>query len=268
MMHATPYPDQFFKPLSLRGNSKYSLQNNRVLIEIDEIANLAEPGLLSGTLALELWALPEVYQGNNFNGFALASTTIGELKSQHSLLNCQYDLIFNEPPQGSWNLVLMLREWDGQAYVTRDYVNFALPFYQAPKQSVVLEGKSSKVIHLAFSGAQTELESKPAKKSNVKMAAKAEAQILHGSAPEEKNITKKNASAKIKAVAAQKLKGPELLVRINRASKAELAAIKGIHEKLADDIVSSQPFADLKTLQSVKGLGKKKLEVLSQSLIK
>lgn len=271
MMHAQETPQQILNSLTLKGNVKYSIQEQRVLIEIDEISNQAEAGLLSGTLALELWALPAPYQGSGFSGFALASTTIGELKSQHSLFNCQYDLIFNEPPEGNWHLVLMLREWNGQGYVTCDYVNFVLPYYQAPKPLTVSEIKPSKVIHLAFdSGTQNTVESKPAQAGKVKLAGKAKKQILHDAAPAEKDTLKKSASAKAKtkAGATQKLKGPELLVKINRASKAELAAIKGIHSKLAEDIVSSQPFADLKTLQSVKGLGKKKLEALTQSLIK
>ena len=271
MMHAQTYPEQNEETLSLKGNVKYSLQERRVLIEIDEISNQCGPGLLSGTLALELWALPAPYQGRGFSGFAVASTSIGELKSQHSLFNCRYDLIFNTPPEGSWYLVLMLREWDGQGYVTRDYVNFALPFLQAPKEIELTETSTPKVIHLAFdAGSQNEMENKASDTAKVKVTGKLEKQLLHRAAPIEKTALKKSASAqnKAKTSASQKLKGPELLVRVNGASKAELAAIKGIHARLAEEIVSAQPFADLKTLQGVKGLGKKKLEALSQSLIK
>lgn len=270
MMHAHTNPEHAFNTLSLKGSVKYTLQDQRVLIEIDEISNHANPGLLSGTLALELWALPTAYQGNDFSGFNLAATTIGELKSQHSLFDCHYDLIFREPPEGSWNLVLMLREWDGQAYMTRDYVNFALPYQQASKQIELPESKQSKVIHLAFDAATlNEAGIKSSTSSKDKLTGNVAKQLPHTS-PEAKPALQKSVSkrAKPKTSTLQNQKGPELLVRINRASKTELAAIKGIYTRLADDIVSSQPFADLKTLQKVKGLGKKKLEALTQSLIK
>ena len=96
--------------LQLNGRCGFNIQNDRVSINIDSIANQRDNTNLSGTLAIELWALKQPYQGEHFEGVALAGTTIGEIQGQHFIPNCQYDLMFREPPAGNWHLALMLRE--------------------------------------------------------------------------------------------------------------------------------------------------------------
>lgn len=276
MNHAYTSPELFTNQLFLKGAIKYAIRQDRVLIEIDEISNQAEPGILSGTLAIELWALPGSYQGGGFNGSCLAATTIGEINSQHSIFNGHYDLIFRAPPEGTWNLVLMLREWDGQAYVTRDYVNFAHTYYQAPATlhnlESKLESKKAKVLHLAFE-ASPKVEAPSAELKKTAPEHVAEQQVLHpvvtettpALTPKSKAINAKKPAMKTKAI---KNQDAGFLARLNRATQSELSAIKGIPKPLSEHLVAGQPFADLKTLKQVKGLGPKKLELLKQALVK
>lgn len=115
--------------LTLGANSGYTINEDRIEITIDEIKNNRDINNISGSLAIELWALKDAYDGNSFaNSHCMASTTIGEIQGQHFLENCNYDLILNTAPAGKWNLSLMLREYNGQDYVTVDYRNFEVPY--------------------------------------------------------------------------------------------------------------------------------------------
>ena len=157
--------------LALNGVSAYSINQGRVQINIDQIINNRSGGNISGTLSVELWALPQAYQGQGFNGVALAATQIGELLDQHYLSQCQYDLLFGEPPAGSWTLCLMLREWDGSGYVTRDYINFNVPYIVEAVASSrpnvrLVRDDTNNVINVAFTDAASENQKtdKPAAK--------------------------------------------------------------------------------------------------------
>jgi hypothetical protein len=87
-------------PLTLTDHCGYTIENDRIVITIAEIANRRDPGDLSGTLAIELWALAQPYAGGAFTGTPLCGTSIGELRGRHVLTNCRYDLIFQAPPAG------------------------------------------------------------------------------------------------------------------------------------------------------------------------
>ncbi len=136
--------------IALIGNCGYKIENDRVIVDVAKIANQRSVGDLSGTLAIELWALKQAYDGTDFSGVPLAATTIGEIAGQHYIDNCRYDLVFQEPEKGSWQLTLMLREWTETGYVTRDYVNFALPYLVAATPAVTRDS-SANVINVRFS---------------------------------------------------------------------------------------------------------------------
>jgi len=114
-------------PLTLE-QCAYSIENGRVTISIRRIASHRDSRDVSGTLSVELWALEGPYSGGDFGGIPLAATSIGEMLGQHFLTDCRYDLVFQQPPDGTWHLTLMLREWTAAGYITRDYVSFAPPF--------------------------------------------------------------------------------------------------------------------------------------------
>jgi hypothetical protein len=122
-------------PLTLE-QCAYSIENGRVTISIGRIASHRDSRDISGTLSVELWALDGSYSGRDFGGIPLAGTTIGEMLGQHFLTDCRYDLVFKQPPDGTWHLTLMLREWTAAGYITRDYVNFA-PTYVVGTGSVM-----------------------------------------------------------------------------------------------------------------------------------
>ena len=103
------------------------VEAGRVVAEAGRIHNPRSPDNISGTLALELWALPEPYAGGAFTGHALAAATLGSLAGGASWQDCVYELELTPPPAGTYTLTLMLREWNGDGYVTRDHVNFASP---------------------------------------------------------------------------------------------------------------------------------------------
>jgi competence ComEA-like helix-hairpin-helix protein len=262
--------------LALVGNCGYQIQDNRIVINIDEIASRRDLGDLSGTLSIELWALKQPYQGGEFSGTSLAGTQIGEMLGQHYLANCQYDLLLQEPPAGSWYLTLMLREWTDAGFVTRDFVNFALP-YEVSGKATVVRSETDNVINVSFAGSE-----KPAAKivaeqpqpAEAKPAApkteqpKAQAPVAETAATSEQKAKVAAPKAKqskpqvpaMPAAAAKQVK-PSVSgkVALNKASRKEIASIKGISRKLAEDIVSARPFKSLDDLLKVKGMGPKLL---------
>lgn len=121
--HNYPSRDLFVHPC-LKGPVEYQCPDaQRLVVQIGRIENPREPENLSGTLALELWALPESYAGGAFAGHALAAVTLGSLSGGETWQDCSYELEMKAPPPGTYALVLMLREWVGGGYVTRDHVN-------------------------------------------------------------------------------------------------------------------------------------------------
>ncbi len=117
------------KELTLGINCGYIINQNEIQINIDQINNNRNAGNISGSLSIELWALPEIYNGENIlNSHCICRTTISEIYGEHFLQNCQYNLNFDNPPAGSWNLCLMLKEYNGEYYETVDYCNFNVPY--------------------------------------------------------------------------------------------------------------------------------------------
>jgi hypothetical protein len=119
-----PRRDVFLNP-RLDGLVGYRcMDDGRLVVEVERIQNPRDPNNTSGTLSLELWALAEPYVVGDFAGYALAGVTLGTLAGGASWQDRAYDLEISPPPAGSYTLVLMLREWTGNCYVTRDHSNF------------------------------------------------------------------------------------------------------------------------------------------------
>lgn len=125
-------------PLALSGQCAYVVDGSRVLLTIEQIANNRTADNLSGTLAIELWALEQPYTGELFTGMPLAATTIGEVRGAHALNHCRYDLIFTAPTEGRWYVTLMLREWEDGAFITRDWRTLEMPAVVAEETPVVV----------------------------------------------------------------------------------------------------------------------------------
>ena len=123
--HNYPNRDLFLHPRLKGAVGYHSVDARRLFVEIEQVENPREPANLSGTLALELWALPEPYTDGAFAGHALAVVTLGSLSGGENWQYCSYVLEMNPPPPGTYALVLMLREWVGNGYHTRDHSNLA-----------------------------------------------------------------------------------------------------------------------------------------------
>lgn len=122
--HNYPDRDVFLHPC-LDGLVGYRfVDEGRLLVNVGCIRNPRDPNNQSGTLSLELWALPEPYVTGDFAGHALGGVTLGSLAGGANWNDCAYDLGITPPPAGAYTLVMMLREWVGNGYVTRDHCNF------------------------------------------------------------------------------------------------------------------------------------------------
>ena len=277
--------------LTIDGNVGYFIDNDRVIINIDGIRSDRAEGNVSGTLSLELWALNTPYAGQDFEGQALAGTQIGEMLGQHYLAGCEYDLIFNAPGAGHWALCLMLREWNGENYETRDYRNFDVPFVVEADLRLVETEQNDEVsdtnvvdINSKRDAEALNKEAKTATKSEpVKAQPKAETAVkkdVKKSEPVAKTSVVKKPSAKkapvkksatVKKSETKKLetkKAAEKMepVSVNKASAAELAAVKGLSTKQAEAIVAARPYKSINDVVKAKGMGAKLLEKVRGSL--
>jgi hypothetical protein len=81
-------------------------------------------GSTSGTLALQLWATSTVYTGGSLFGYKLVESTIGTLQGGFYIDNIVRSGTIASVPSGNYNIVFVLAEWNGTAYVTVDYGNF------------------------------------------------------------------------------------------------------------------------------------------------
>lgn len=220
--------------LSLGSNCGYTINEKQIQINIDKIYNNREISNISGSLSVELWALAEVYNGKYFsNAYCMANIMIGEISGQHFLENCQYNLPFTNPPSGTWQLCLMLREYNGEAYETIDYCNFNIPYFV--DNIIAIEPKCINELEI-YKSNDEKIEKKITKTS-----------------------TKKTASKDSKVVEK---------IDLNTAKEEEITKIKGISWKLASLIFSSRPFKSSDDLMKIKGIGKKLLDtILEQAKI-
>jgi competence ComEA-like helix-hairpin-helix protein len=228
---------EFVQP-RMGGNVGYRVDGSRVQIQAGRVENPRVAGSSSGTLSLELWALPAPFTGGRFQGHHLAGVEIGSIDGQYELVLQPIDLAFTPPPAGAWQIVLMLREWTSSGFVTRDFANFPQSFVSAP------------VVEKSPAPAPTPVVAKPATVDAPKASAPTPAP------------TPAPAPAPAKALANGAAKG----VSVNSARVEELAAIQGLTRKLAEAIVKKRPFVSLDGLREVKGLGEKTLVKIRSSL--
>lgn len=248
---------------ALNGHCAYRIEGDRVHLSVGEIANQRAQGDVSGTLSVELWALKRPYDGQSFEGVALAGTQIGEVLGQHYLSQCHYDLCFQSPPPGTWYVTLMLREWNGQAFETCDHVAFPLPHVVNWTPTLVVGQPAPEV------AAPARVESTLKAKAPVTKAAPKTAEPVAKAAPKAAEPTTKAPQGKL-AVPAQATKADVEaqagIVSLNRASASEIGAIKGMSDKLARAIVAARPFRKLDDVLEVKGMGAKLLDKIRKHI--
>ncbi|WP_205421450.1 helix-hairpin-helix domain-containing protein [Dechloromonas sp. HYN0024] len=223
----------------LLGDVRCTLADGAARLTIEAIANPRGEDNLSGTLALEVWALDTPYAGGAWVGSPVASVVVGILGGGNQWTDCQYDVPAALPADGA-ALTVMLREWTPAGYVTRDYRNIAaLPAKAKPTAKAKAAGKPKVA-------AKPKAAAKP-------VAAKAPK-------PEAKPVAAKSA-----AKAASKpdsIKVAAKPVSINKASEDDLAALKGLSREVARAIVAARPYAAIEDVCKAKGMGAKTLEKL------
>jgi hypothetical protein len=237
----------------LLGNISYQSGNETLQLNVDAIENPRDAGNLSGTLSLELWALPTSYDGGLFHGTPLASIIIGHLAGQQTWQGLAYELTYAAPAAGRWQIVLMLREWVGNGYTTRDYYNFPQPLVIATP----LPDEPTEPTIVAASAPET-----PVLKAEPPIAAKPKPAQRHATPP-------LPAKTQVKAHGKFTPKAPRRIVSgvsVNAAPADELALVKGITKTAVDAIIAGRPYTTLDQLTKVKGVGTKTLAKIRASL--
>jgi DNA uptake protein ComE-like DNA-binding protein len=225
------YPEaaRFAQP-RLQGTVCCSFVAEQITLDIDRIENPRAADNVSGTLALELWALDVPYAGGAWAGVPVASLVLGSLNGQDEWAGCRFTAHAGPLPAAGY-LTLMLREWTPAGYVTRDFRELSRPSAEAAAPE-------------AAAKADTE-EAKPAAK-------KAKAG--------NKKESKAKVEAKVEAKPAKEKTAKASGVSVNTASEAELTAVKGISDAVARAIIAARPYASLDELVRAKGMGAKLLE--------
>ncbi|MCL2448772.1 MAG: DUF2934 domain-containing protein [Polyangiaceae bacterium] len=116
------------------GTVGYSLEGDSVLLTVDGVCNPRPEESLSGSMALELWALANPLSNDSLDGVLLARAEVGQVSGQRSLGPLGYRVHLGSPPPGQWWLALLLREWTATGLVTRDSRTFEVPF-DSPRAS-------------------------------------------------------------------------------------------------------------------------------------
>jgi hypothetical protein len=124
------YPErQRFVTPYLDGRVGYHVDGDQVLITAAAIGSPRDADNLSGSLGLELRAVPFADVAERHEGHLLARVDLGRLHGQGALSNIAERVPFASPPVGRWKMMLTLREWAGAAGdVTRDHAVFAVPY--------------------------------------------------------------------------------------------------------------------------------------------
>mgnify|MGYP002136525678 CR=1 FL=1 len=108
---------QFLLP-RMSGKITCDIQQEAAEVRIDAIENPRASTNLSGTLALELWSLSQKYNGASFNGVKQGGVLLGTLLGQNSWQNNVIHIHLASKPIVGEYVVLMLREWVGNGYIT------------------------------------------------------------------------------------------------------------------------------------------------------
>jgi len=252
------YPNrQLFIQPRISGNVGYRIDGARVQITTECVENPRTQASRSGTLSLELWALSAPFAGGHFHGHHLAGVEIGSINGQDEWTLRPIEVAFTAPPAGTWQIVLMLREWTAGGFVTRDFTNFSASFVSAP----VVEKTPELMVQKRVAPVPAKTPAPVPATAIAPVVAKAPAPVTAKTTAQE--VAKVVAPVSpAKARAAVSTKG----VSINTARVEELAAVKGLTANLAKGIVKGRPFASLDDLTQVKGLGEKILAKVRSSL--
>jgi DNA uptake protein ComE-like DNA-binding protein len=285
------YPErQRFITPHLDGSVSYQIDGDQVVLRAERVRNPRSADNLSGSLALELWALREEYHGGTFSGQPLAGVAIGRIAGDSGVGTIEQRVAFSAPSAGTWRVVLMLREWSNDGYVTRDFCTFAEPYVvsaprpaaePAAKPAVVQPVAVKPVVQPAAAAAAAlplpaatntsgHAAARPVLVQPLAPAPQNEADTLTSglTAPQAAPSAPINGTPAPKPVAAPAPAAPTSDGRISimHASVEEIARIRGLTKKIAQEIVKARPFSSLDELVKVRGIGPKLLAKLRNEI--
>ncbi|MEP0072886.1 MAG: helix-hairpin-helix domain-containing protein [Marinomonas sp.] len=214
--------------LSIQGCG-YKIENDRVMLSADFIGSNRDELNMSGTIQIAFNAQNQ--QSTEPQSVLLASTTIGELRGQHFLSDCYYDLLFQHPPAGTWQLSLQLKEWDGLEYALVDEVFFDF-LYQTQAMSDAAD---------AYSNEHTTDLIEP------------------------ESVLPKESITHTEPVIETQVSGDGHHI-INKIKKTELRAVKGVPKRALERIIAERPFQSERAIINVKGMGPKMLMKMLEQL--
>lgn len=122
--------------LSLDGPVSYSCNGGVGVLTAGSVSNVSAGGY-SGTIKLELWALPSPFNGNFASGYKLAEHTLGQLVAGYQYSNIQSGAVLClPPPNGVWRVAIIATEYVGvpydYGYDAKDWINFDDPWIVGP----------------------------------------------------------------------------------------------------------------------------------------
>jgi len=216
-MAVYPRPQQFLQP-RMSGDAGCRLDGARVQISVGRVLNPRPEANRSGTLSLELWALPAPFAGGRFQGCHLAGVEIGSVNGQGELVLQPIDLVLTPPPPGYWQIVLMLREWTAAGFVTRDFANLATRFISAP---VVQKAPAPEVAKAAVPAEPAKAAADgPAKRVSVNTARVEELAVVKGlSTKLAEGIVKKRPFSSLDDLRRVKGLGANILAKVRSSLK-------------------------------------------------
>lgn len=252
-----PRAESFVLP-RLDGTVSYLIEGGTTRVHVDRIVNPRPVANLSGTLALELWALPAPYLGGAFAGVQIGAAVLGSLAGQSEWQDVKVDLPTFALEPGHWHLALMLREWTGNGYLTRDYSNFAMPVVVAAAPEAVATGPAPETAATEAAA----VASAPAATATEEVVPAAEAEVAAPARARKAVVKRAKPAAEPKAADKASAKKPASRVSINNGSEWDLLSLPGVSPKLAAGIVAGRPWEAVDDLSKVKGIGPKLLEQL------
>lgn len=234
-----------------------------IYIDIGQIYSPRARDNLSGTLSLELWAVSAPYLGDPCEGELLTIQLLGVLAGQGEWTNYQ---LTASVPSHAQSLVLLLREWTANGYVTRDYVSLFVPVADAAPVATTIESTPEAVVETMTETISPEVVSDVAVEAiaeTVEVITEQPELVLTPDEPapvKPKKTNKKTTAAPAAKVAAKNPALPSL----NEVSVEHLCSIKGISRAVARTLVESRPYKAWTEVAKLKGVGGKLLAKLQE----
>ena len=245
---------QSFAAPHFEGAVAYAIADGEVQLQAEGVVNSRPIGNYSGSLSLELWALPAGEAAGE--GTCLAAAELPRVAGQCRLTPALALAPFVEPSPGQWQLGLLLREWtEARGYVTRDQRLFTSLYERpAPVAIAPVAALPAPLMTVAASPASAAATPAPVPVAPVSVA------VVTPAAAEP-------ATSTVAALVEQPAAGEgRRAVSVQTASVEELAKVKGLNLKLAREIVKARPFSSLNDLLKVHGIGEKTLQRLKPLL--